>query len=233
MGCIEAKNSSEETSILEAERVLNFHKQKSYKVDSIIRKFSLNGKVNSVQLSRIADHLNLQIYNTPPFMRIQDFYDKLKDTSGNYDIKDLLIIGILLSDGEPCTKAALLYQVFDEELTGHMDSMKVRRQLLEKVATYSCSTLPRLVSPEQSPTVNVIKNDKYIKDMMDIKDTCIASICERLCTNGPDITEITFTEVFRTFQHGLLTSSSGWRTFLTETFIREAPKKLVFSSKIP
>lgn len=232
MGCIEVKNNSEEELIQEAERVLNFHKQKSVQVDSVIRKFSLNGQVTPVQLTRISNHLRLQTKNLFPFIKIDEFYGKLRDINGNYDLKDLLVIGILLSDGESSTKAGLLYQIFDEELTGHMNLSKVKSQLLYKLATHSCSSLPKLVSPRQASNVNMEKIEKYSDCLIEKKDSCINSVAERLALNGNDVTEITFTEVFRTYRQGKLTSSVGWRTFLYETPLCENTKMLVSNTHI-
>ncbi|OMJ95017.1 hypothetical protein SteCoe_1715 [Stentor coeruleus] len=232
MGCIEVKNKSEEILIQEAEHVLNLKKQKSIQVDSVIRKFSLNGQVTSVQLNRISSHLKLQTKNLFPFIKIDEFYGKLRDINGNYDLKDLLVIGILLSDGESSTKAGLLYQIFDEELTGHMSLSKVKNQLLYKLVIHSCSSLPKLVSPRQASNVNLEKIEKYSDCLIEKKDTCINSVAERLAVNGNDVTEITFTEVFRTFRQGKLTSSVGWRAFLYEKYLCENSKILVSTPAI-
>ena len=92
MGCVETKSASEETAVLVAEKGLNFHLQQSIRVDAIIRKFSSNGKINVSQLGRIAEILNINIYNNPPYTKIEDMFRKLVSSDGLYELKDVLFI---------------------------------------------------------------------------------------------------------------------------------------------
>ena len=225
MGCVETRSTSEETAVLEAEKGLRFHLEKSVRIDSTIRKFSSNGKINCAQLQRISEVLNIQISDNPPHTKIEDMFRKLISSEGLYEMKDLLVMGILLSEGEAGVKAGLLYQVFDEDLTNKIPISKCKDEVLARLTAHSCKILPSLVTQEQTKVSNTIKNEKYISDMEQVKSTCIESVAGRLAVNGNFVTESTFVEVFRTLNLGSLTSSSGWRRFLIETFKTSPPKK--------
>lgn len=225
MGCVETRNSSEETAVLVAEKALNFHLQQAARVDSIIRKYSPNGKTNPAQLGRIAEILGIVIFSNPPNTKIDDFFRKIISNEEFYDMKDLLVIGILLSQGDPAVKAGLLYQIFDEELTSRIPMNKITGEVLSKIIEHSCSNLPLLVAQGQSLVTNTIKNEKYVNDMIQAKAMCIKNIGDKLAENGNNVTEATFVDVFSSFNQGSLTSSSGWRKYLIDTFVANPPKK--------
>jgi hypothetical protein len=214
MGCTEARNLSEETSVIEAEKGLRFHLQPAVRVDSIIRKFSANGKINKAQFEKISQILDLRIKNDFENTKIEETLNKLMTPEGYYDIKDWLVIGILLSEGQPGIKAALLYQVFDEDLTNSIGISRIQKEVLIKIIDHSYQTLPMLVTPKQG----YIKNEKYVSNMAEAKSLCIDSIGQRLSTNGPNVSETTFVEVFRTLFQGALTTSTGWRKFLIDNY---------------
>ena len=226
MGCVETKSASEETAVLVAEKGLNFHLQQSIRVDAIIRKFSSNGKINVSQLGRIAEILNINIYNNPPYTKIEDMFRKLVSSDGLYELKDVLVIGILLSDGKPDIKARLLYQVFDDDLSNRIPIEKIKSEVLPKLIHHSHLTIAILVAEGQSIVSNIIKNEKYVSDMGQAGTACINAIGDKLAVKGNTVSENNFVEVFSGFRDGGLTTATGWRKYLIETFIASPPKKV-------
>ena len=224
MGCAETKNSAEETAMIEAEKGLNFYSLDANDVDTTIRKYSTNGKVNEAQLFKIAEKLGIQVTNKPPYSKIENMFKKLC-FQGPYELSDLLVIGILLSQGQCSMKSRLLYEVFDETLSNSIHISTMTDLVLAKLADHSSKTLPILLTSEILPNSNMIKNEKYINDMALAKNLVIKTLGARLAVNGEMVTLHTFVEVFRTFYQGSLTSSSGWRKFLIDTFVANPQKK--------
>jgi hypothetical protein len=225
MGCTEAKTSSEETAVLYAEKGLNLHSAEATQVDSVIRKYAYNGKVNLNQLCRIADSLGMNITNSPPNTNIEVVFSSLIASDGTYDLKDLLIVGILLAKGKPLIKACLLFQVFDEDLLNALPISLIKEEIMPKIFDICCVLLPKLVANEQSVVSNPVRNMKYIQDMSSAKHLCIEEVSSKILKNGEIVSESSFSYVLNQFAEGTLTTSTGWRRFAFDMFVANPVKK--------
>ena len=225
MGCAETKIiGSEERSVLAAEQGLGFHEQNATRVDSIIRKYSSNGVINHTHLLRIADVLGLNVSNFSPHTKIDDFFRKLLNSDGFYPLKDLLVIGILLSAGTADEKSRLIYQIYDENLTNSLPVASVQNLILKDLAHHSSQSLPLLVTNDQTPFSNTLKNEKYMSDLASIS----AAATTKVFSNFMSLTfvnEQKFTETFSRISEGALTTSTGWRGYLVETLVSNPPRR--------
>jgi hypothetical protein len=225
MGCTETKQiGSEERSVIAAEEGLGLYANTASRVDSIIRKYSSNSLINHTHLTRIAEVLNLTIINTAPHTRVEEFFRKIANKDGFYNLKDLLIIGILLSEGEKDEKARLIYQIYDENLTDSIPLSDIKNKMLMDLAGHSAKNLPVLVTNEQTPFSNVLKNEKYMQDLESILINVVNKV-SALFGNVENLNEKKFVEIFSSLVGGSLVTGSGWRIFMMEVFVAEPPKK--------
>ncbi|OMJ73625.1 hypothetical protein SteCoe_27642 [Stentor coeruleus] len=114
MGCAGTKSemTPEEALIIKGESRLLYQEHSAVKVDMAYRKYSKGGFVNENQWKDISKFLNLAIYNDSTPKAIQDFYTSLK-TDNKYSLRDLLVLGIYLSSGNPTDKVRLLFEAYD------------------------------------------------------------------------------------------------------------------------
>ena len=129
MGCVQTKEiCNEENNMILFEENLGYHLQVSTEVDSVFRKYSSNGYLNSAQFRRACNILGITSINTEESNKIEAFYQKLQNDKSLYPLKDLLVIGVLLSDGNARDKSRLLYEIYDEDNTGNLSFFCIKEQ---------------------------------------------------------------------------------------------------------
>ena len=225
MGCVSSRPiPSEERAVMIAEEGLFFHIHYASRIDSVVRKFSCNGKLNDSQLQRVADTLRIKTSNHGNHTKISLMFEKLQN-DGEYDMKDLLIVGILLGKGTPSQKANLIYQVFDESLSNNIPIKKLKEQVFKKLCHHSVFTLGNLVSTGQSPISNELKTNKYISELSEVETLCINKLSEEIAQLQKDIDEEVFTSYMSKCMDGALVSATGWRTYLHQIYVSNPPRK--------
>ena len=225
MGCVEPKFlDNEEISLINAEEILGFQNRTSKEVDSTIRKYSSNGFLNQSQFSKISEILEINILNTSSNNQIQDFFRKLMTKSGQYPLKDLLVIGILLSEGSPHEKSKLIYEVFDEALTNSLNLLQIKEKVLKCLAYHSSVTLPSLLGPEQLFGTTLLKTKKYLDKIQSITSVSMSKTANVFGLVDV-ISQEAFSETFGNILDGSLTTASGWRKFMADTYAIEPPRR--------
>ena len=216
MGCTENRQKNlEEMAVVIAEKGLGFGCNNCITVDSVLRKYSSNNKINHAHLGRIASKLNLRITSVHAHTKIDFFYRSLLDSEGLYNLQDLLTVGILLSKGSPVEKSRLFYQVLDIDSENSLQVNTIQSLLLRKIANHSIKSFPRLVTSEQSSFSNIAKNEKYMNDLESVVFNGIRQVMEYF-KDFCSIDEENFVRIFGSIFDGKLTSPSGWREFLME-----------------
>ena len=225
MGCVEPKFiDSEEISIVRAEQCLGFQNHTSKEVDSTIRKYSSNGFLNQSQFAKVAEILEISILNTPSNNQIQGFFRKIMTKSEQYPLKDLLVIGILLSEGTAHEKSKLIYEIFDDDLTNSLDLLQVKEKILKNLVYHSSVTLPSLLTTEQIHGTTLLKTKKYLDEIHSIANVSISKTANIFGLVNV-ISQEAFSETFTNILNGSLTNSSGWRRFMAETYVIEPPRR--------
>lgn len=215
---------AEEKSVIVAEEGLGFSEVNVTRVYSIIKKYSSNGTSNHKHLQRIGEVLGLQITNEAPHSKIETFYRKLSNKEGFYPLKDLLVVGILLAQGTVEEKARLIYQVYDETLTNSLPVSVLNTTMLKDLAYMSAQVFPLLVTNDQTPFSNVLKNEKYMQDLAKISEAAVLKVFSNF-SRFNTIDEDSFVYVFKRIADGTLMTSTGWRMFMMETLIIDPPKR--------
>lgn len=150
MGCIEFRfKSSVEKSIIEAEDALGFSLIKVRVIDLTMRKYSHSEKINPLQLQKIATILKIHILDYDKYTGIQSTLNKLQAETNKSNLRDLLVIGILLGQGTLTEKANLMFQVFDVTLEETIEITRLQGQVLKVISDHSINTFSSLVTPTQ------------------------------------------------------------------------------------
>ena len=115
MGCTSTKSEilAEEQAIQEGQLYLLYSYMHCKDVDHIYRKYSYSGRINTSQFIEISKKLNLASVNMANDPKLQKFYDSFK-TQEDYNLNQLLILGILTSQGSAIDKAKLLFEIQDK-----------------------------------------------------------------------------------------------------------------------
>lgn len=145
MGCLNAKERIiyEEAKILGLESLLEYYKNSSVLIDSIHRKYSTDGFINSQQWADIRQTLQIRILNSPSCSKIEDFFSLfLEDLK--FPVKKMSILGILLGHGHPRQKARLLFEIFDVGCNEVLTISEVE-SIFEEIFDISCKKLVKLV----------------------------------------------------------------------------------------
>ena len=120
MGCSDSRTdiTAEEATVANAEAILEYSHLPAYYTDLIHRKYSYEGKIVEDQWKDIYKTLDLAPNKSYAMQSVVNFFDNFKIGPGEYSLKKLLVLGILLSKGSSEEKARLLFEVQDEAGSG-------------------------------------------------------------------------------------------------------------------
>lgn len=89
--------------------------------------------MNQTQLESFMQKLELP--------NISAFYNQFRANSNTYRLKSLMIAGIMLGKGKPRIKASLLFELYDQEATGFIQSTDIY-EMVEEMMSISLDKLP-------------------------------------------------------------------------------------------
>jgi hypothetical protein len=167
MGCTNNRDdlSIEEHSLIEGEESLLYTFKNCIEVDRIHRKYSFEQKINTFQFEDIGKTLGLGFVNKPS-EKFKIFYSNFKINEENYSLTQLLILGMLLSSGNPINKAKILFEVEDFLGVGVLKRKNIKNLALSMIKI-SVEFLPLLCFgvSEYKSLDGVSFADKYLKFM--------------------------------------------------------------------
>jgi Ca2+-binding EF-hand superfamily protein len=132
MGCCGVKDRFvEEENALEIEsEALGFKRLSVSEVDFTIRKYSSESKINRNQLKSLGTALKLNFANYDTHIYIDRLFAKLKTPDQEFCNADpLLVIGLMLAEGDPERKAKALFEIADREEAGVIDASSIHALL--------------------------------------------------------------------------------------------------------
>ncbi|OMJ81886.1 hypothetical protein SteCoe_17587 [Stentor coeruleus] len=214
MGCVSARENlaKEEVAIILMENQLEFFKNNSVFVDGIIRKYSQNNEINESQWKDIYEHLEIKVHNTSMCPLVENFYNAMK-TNGLFYIKDILIVGILLSNGMSRQKARLIFETFDSLCTGKLEKEDLGK-MLDEIYKVSVLALPSLVNNSTNPPASHGKVKKYIKMLQSQYPEAKSMLIKKILEGNDDISVRKFAKMFDNEENGRLLTPCGFRTFI-------------------
>ena len=217
MGCTESRHHvSEEQAILQAEASLGLQVHHVRKLDMNLRKFSSGGLINPAQFQKLTDLLHLPVDSSSV---VSNYFRKFRNQDGCVLLREFLVAALLLGLGPASIKAALLFQVFDEQATGSL-SLEQLRSVVFPVIVGQALRLACLVEPLPA------KVSTYCDNLASVQKEAITRVVDKLNNRGEShIRESRFVAVLSDLLDGALTSATGWRTFLHEVYVTLPPKQ--------
>ncbi|CAG9310948.1 unnamed protein product [Blepharisma stoltei] len=219
MGCQSSREdlSKEERAIMLMEDQLEFFKNTCKIVDLNFRKYSSNGSINANQWSDITKSLGIKTRNCYQCPKVEEFYERHRTSNGDYRIKPLLTLGILMSSGTSRQKSKLLFEMLDPT-----NSKELRKEVIEEMLGYildvCINDLPALVSNQTYPPVSEFKVRSYVQMLVDCREAAKEKLLHIFLNGNPKekeaVTLHEFQEVFHDETNARLFFPHGVRHFV-------------------
>lgn len=175
--------SKEETIITMKEKLLPFSAVNIQELDTVIRNNSSNGVLSIAQLRKAMTELNFDIETfTLPQDHIQILLKLLQNSERLYDVKTVMLFGVLLCAGEPLDKSQILYNLYDVNNTNCLQEAETR-QIISELIDISVDKIPRVAVDNGAEPENftisegnlleytnslLVKKDEFISQIIDV-----------------------------------------------------------------
>lgn len=200
MGCFESRVNTEEALNL-AEAKLGFADHSVDVIYTTIRKYSHKSKVNQAQLERISNQLSLTLF--PVTFYTQSFLNALRKPDDTFALKDLLVLGVFLGEGDVKEKAKYMYEIFDDFLEDSIERTRISGEVLKTLSKISIEILPHL-----------IRGDKeYLLKLFENQANTVKSIISRFPEHLATVTQEDWVKHMCFIEKGNLLSTRGWREY--------------------
>ena len=218
MGCQDSRIdlTAEEAAIMNAESLLEYSSLSALDVDKIHRKYSYEGTIFEDQWHEIRKILklkkNIRLYTS---QEITDFTGHFQILPGQYSLKKLLVLGILLSTGSIEEKSKLLFEVEDEESKKILNKKKIK-ELVNMIIEIPIEITSNIEFTD--PVNNVTRNDikKYIQKLKRGKENCAKIIIDKILEGKEWISIEEFSIKMKNDNFEELLSTHGVRKFVKE-----------------
>ncbi|OMJ92773.1 hypothetical protein SteCoe_4407 [Stentor coeruleus] len=204
MGCVEnhLEYPVEELELIKKEMKLPYGIELPSKIDIVHRKYSLGNKINKNQWEQIKLALNFPTDFSP----YENFYNSFCDDN-HYQLRSLIILGILLSYGNFTDKAQLLFEIMDSESHKVLKRTDIE-SLVSEMVDISVNKIRLLVEDDS-------KVKKYIKSLKSVKEKGKKIMLMRFCKSKmQNITKDEFVNRFYKEKCVKLLTARGIRNFL-------------------
>lgn len=222
MGCASHRHvvSDEESTLVEQERKLKYFGQSAVHVDQVLRKYSHEGSVTTAQFAAAAADLHLKVDADGPNSRIGLFYDTLK-RGGAFKLNQLLLTGLLLSEGHQAAKAELVYEIYDPESTNVLPAGKVT-DMVADLLDISVTKLQVLIGPGQNGPADPTSVNFYIDKLLVHRKSTDDKLAAAILQGKAQITKAEFVAVLGTKKLRHLLTSSGFREYYFKEYKSKA-----------
>ncbi|OMJ66249.1 hypothetical protein SteCoe_36971 [Stentor coeruleus] len=176
--------SEEETIITMKEKLLPFSTINIQELDTVIRSNSSNGVLSTAQLRKAMTELNFDIETfTLPQDHIQILLKLLQNPQRLYDVKTVMLFGVLLCAGEPLDKSQILYSLYDINNTYCLQEPEIR-EMISELIDISVDKIPRIAIDNSAEPENFTISEKhlleYINTLLNKKDEFLSQVIEVL-----------------------------------------------------
>ena len=205
--------SSEEKTIVDMENQLEFGKNSTAEVDFTIRRYTFDREINSEQWKSIGNELQLKTRAYSHCPKVEEFYASYKNSQGNFSMKEILILGIVLSSGQIGTKARLFFDIYDE-LGEKIINKEAVEDLFDELIKCTLIKLPMLVSNSCNPPVGEKQIQRYASRLLQNMQRAKVEFVD-IILEGQSIIELNeFKRRFDLMQNALLLTTFGFRNFV-------------------
>lgn len=216
MGCSASRIevSPVEAQYINGESELLYSSHNVTEVDYIHRKYSFNGEINENQWMNIYRNLNLSLNQSgsPIPEAVIEYYNQYKSGS-TFKLRDLLVVGILLSIGTVEVKAKLLFDAFDYE-TNHELSREDLGLMLEVMYRICVKRAEIIVKQQNDGKVTAEEHKEYLRKMSAGKELFKEKFMNDTMKDRDNVTLKGFLVAVANSEYENIFTTSGFRTTL-------------------
>ena len=143
---------------------------------------------------------------------MENFYELLRKNE-QFSVRDLLILGLLLSNGLARQKARLFFEIFDDESNDQLSKSELEA-MIDDIARFSIRLLPKLVDNSTNPPVSRMKVALYAKELDQIVPNAKENLISSILGSQETIRTHEFANLFNNDENGQLLTPHGFRKFV-------------------
>ncbi|OMJ92815.1 hypothetical protein SteCoe_4357 [Stentor coeruleus] len=180
--------SEEETVITMKEKCLPFSTTRLENLKSVILKNSTSGIMSIAQLRKAMTELDfdIEIFTTPE-EHIQNLLRLLQNSKRLYDVKTVMLFGVLLCTGTNEEKAEILFDIYDINGTHCLQEAEIN-EMLSELIEISVNKIPRIAVDNSSEpekfTMPEYRILEYTECLLNKKDNLIARLNNLIFAEG-------------------------------------------------
>ncbi|OMJ72026.1 hypothetical protein SteCoe_29639 [Stentor coeruleus] len=215
MGCYTSRIdiTAEEAAVMNFEMILGYSKLSAIYLDRVHRKYSYKGSISETQWKDICKTLSLAPSYSDSSQHIFNYYENYKDSAISFSLKKLLILGVLLGEGNSLEKGKLLFEIMDESGSEKLSSEQIQ-DLITLMVKISCEMNPRIFLKDDYNDVTFKDLEKYIAKLSKGKENIINKVMKKI-TKGCETVNIE--DFLRRLSYGEIQnffSAHGIRTYV-------------------
>ena len=138
MGCCSSKSlqasTTEESIIQQFELELGLNQAESIRIDRVLHRYSSFKKMTEVQFTNACSELGWDR------IRFKSFFNNFI-LGLCYQTKKLNCLGILLGMGSPSTKISLLFENYDDDISGTLSKSEIEK-MVSHLVSVACVIIP-------------------------------------------------------------------------------------------
>lgn len=207
--------SSQETIIVNKEHIIPFPRSSARAINATISKYSKHGKLSRQEFLRAHDELGMSLKSEmeDPGSAIYRFYSNVRE--GNlFDVKSLILAGILLGSGSKQEKAEVLFNLYNDDHDQDFERDEVYR-MLQQIVDMSAEYLPLLAIGEEQGCLSEDQYTDISTKMLDNKEPLVAYLHDHILEKQPGIKSPEFiNKISNDPELGEILFSSGVRSLL-------------------
>jgi Ca2+-binding EF-hand superfamily protein len=207
--------SDSEKAISMSEKKFTISKVSSTNIRKSISSQSANGSLTFKGIQRTSNELGFDSNELKkPDSSLSHFFNSFINQSQDYDERQFLLAGILISSSSVKEKSTNLFEIYDLNKNGLLKKSEISR-LLEESFFVSVECLPKLAQSHGGNIDEGIR--RYLDQIRPHQDQFVSEALEVIMKKQPEIGKERFCEVYlNEAEH--LSNSSGIRTYVFSKF---------------
>lgn len=223
MGCGDSRDHGDEEDYLKAlELALGFSAHNVRHLDLYIRKYASDDDMNSNQYKLIGQKLGLRLSSSSGTRSAEIYFSNLLYYQGRYSRTLLLILAIMHGSGQTADRVRLLFEVFDEELTGKMGVGDVST-LVATMTQISLEQVDILINYELMDNKPAAQLREYLRKVTSMSSRVKKELKTRLFADDNNLSLTATLRAIKDPANARLLTSSGIRSFALELY-KEKPE---------
>jgi hypothetical protein len=188
--------SEEEDIIKLKEKSLPFSTTKVMDLEAVIKQNQFDGVLSIAQLRKSLTQLefDLELF-TIPEIHIAKLLQILQNPRKLYEVRTILLCGILLCEGTTSDKANMLFNLYDSKRDTSLDK-DVIKDMVYEIIDMSVKKIPKIaVDDNEEPepfTIDTSKLETYTNGLLSKSETLVEKVITKLMEDQYCITQTDF-----------------------------------------